>query len=196
MGSSKKIHARWWHHANLLGHGTHHAQKLQALWTADGPEAFHFVVLEQCAIEDLVLREQAWLDSFEEPLNGSLNAACSTLDPEVAERAAASRRGRKHSPERCQRISAALKGVPLTAERRQNISAARKGKTLSPAHVERLRESMQTDSRRNRLRNIMATPEGRQKQIDAHWSRTPQAAEIVARTNATKAVNKTLKEGE
>jgi len=94
IGSSKNISGRWRLHISRLSGGRHHAKKLLALWLRDGSTAFTFSVLEECHIEDLVLREQAWLDSFGDLLNSSLSArACPTLDPIIAARGGRSRMG-------------------------------------------------------------------------------------------------------
>ena len=189
VGSSRHIFKRWWHHANTLNHGRHHAADLQDLWLLSGPGAFVFVVLEQCAIEDLVLREQAWLDSFEAPLNASLNAACGQLDPRVAEKGAAKRRGQKRPPEVGQKIAAALRGQPLTEERKAKISAAHLAKPKTEkqlAHLERLHALVRSESRRYKFRDAMRQPENRALQLAHHWSKSPRAIEIGQRISASK----------
>jgi len=196
VGSSRHIFKRWWHHANTLNHGRHHAADLQDLWLLSGPGAFVFVVLEQCAIEDLVLREQAWLDSFEMPLNASLNAACGQLDPRIAEKGAAKRRGRKRPPEVGQKIAAALRGQPLTEERKAKISAthlANPKTEKQKAHLVKLHAGL-NEERRYALRDLMAQPEYRARQVAAHWSKSPNAIEIGRRISASNLAKRTKEE--
>jgi group I intron endonuclease len=93
VGSSKHILGRWWTHQSRLAHGKHHASPLQILWRRDGAQAFAFVVLEECHIEDLAIVEQRWLESFETVLNMSPFAWNPNLDPVIAARGAAKRIG-------------------------------------------------------------------------------------------------------
>src|SRR3990167_1182264 len=108
VGSSRDIMSRWKGHVSRLSHGNHHASELQILWRRDGSEAFTFVILEQCHIEDLSLREQAWLDSFESVLNASPLAWNPNLDPAIAARGAAKRVGRIVSAETREKIRCAV----------------------------------------------------------------------------------------
>lgn len=62
IGSSKCVEKRWGQHLNLLTHGRHHSPYLQHAWTKYGAEAFDFVVVEQCAQQELLSRKQAWID--------------------------------------------------------------------------------------------------------------------------------------
>jgi len=108
IGSSRDVPGRWKSHAYKLAHGQHHASALQILWRAEGPEAFAFVVLERCHLEDLPIREQAWLDSFESVLNASPLAWNPNLDPAIAARGAAKRVGRIVSAETREKIRCAV----------------------------------------------------------------------------------------
>ena len=189
VGSSRDIFRRWWHHANTLNHGRHHSPELQDLWLLSGPGAFVFVVLEPCAIEDLVLLEQKWLDSFEKPLNASLNAACAMLDPRVAAKLGDAHRGRTRPPEVGQKIAAALRGQPLTEERKRNISAASTGKPITEkmrAHLTRLHALTRSEARRYAFRDAMRVPANRARQTEHHWSRNPARAAVIAQMRRTK----------
>ena len=197
VGSSSDVFKRWWQHANTLNHGRHHAHGLQELWLESGVSAFTFVVLESCAIEDLPIREQEWLDSFDAPLNASRFAACPSLDPQVAEKGAAKRRGRKRPPEVGAKIAAALRGQPHSEARKRNISAARTGKPITEAmreHLAKLHALTRSDDRRYRLSEFVKRPEVRQRQQERHWSRSSAAVEIGRRISLTKLASRASKE--
>ena len=111
VGSSKHVAARWRLHRSRLAAGRHHAKKLLDLWQSDGPAAFTFSMLEECGVEDLALREQAWMDSLMDVglLNSSMiSRACPTLDPVIAARGGRARVGRVVSPETRDKIRQAI----------------------------------------------------------------------------------------
>jgi len=174
VGSSKDISGRWSTHVGRLNGGRHPTIALMDLWLLDGPSAFTFVVLEQCAIENLACREQEWMDSVEDLLNTSRRAMGPSLDPRIA-----------------QKIASSLRGRPLTEERKRNISAARKSKPLSEktrAHLARLHSLLRQDVTRRRAlaERVSSKPDVKAQTLARHWSRSPQAAEVVRRTNETK----------
>ncbi len=62
IGSSKNIKSRWTKHRQALKRGDHHCKKLQDSWDAYGDESFEFLVIEET--EDLLTREQYWIDKY------------------------------------------------------------------------------------------------------------------------------------
>jgi group I intron endonuclease len=76
IGSSIDVHKRWSEHRNQLRQRTHHCAKLQLAWDAYGDESFIFEVLEHT--DDLVQREQAWLDKY---INNCYNSSSSANNP-------------------------------------------------------------------------------------------------------------------
>ena len=92
IGSSHAIRNRWYKHRYDLNHGCHHSPWLQNAWNKHGPDAFEFYVLEECAPENLLIREQEYLDAFQPAFN---------VNP-----TARSRRGAKYSPELAERMRA------------------------------------------------------------------------------------------
>lgn len=95
VGSSRTIRNRWYQHKKLLEIGKHHSQFLQNAWTKYGEGAFKFWIIEECAVEDLLKKEQEYLDSLKPEFN-----VCQF---------ARSRLGVKHSPEVRARIAAFTK---------------------------------------------------------------------------------------
>jgi hypothetical protein len=53
-----------------LRKGQHHSSKLQHSWNKHGKKAFKFLLIQQCVEDDLVDREQHWIDYFEAFKNG------------------------------------------------------------------------------------------------------------------------------
>lgn len=64
IGSSKNIYKRWKEHRNMLKKNEHHSKHLQAAWNKYGEESFIFNILEECNNEDLLAREQYYMDLY------------------------------------------------------------------------------------------------------------------------------------
>lgn len=58
VGSTTKPLVRKFHHLARLRAGKHHSPKLQKAFRKYGADAFTFEVIEECAAEDLISREQ------------------------------------------------------------------------------------------------------------------------------------------
>lgn len=69
IGSSVRIHQRWSEHRRHLRNGIHPSALFQQAWTERGPEAFKFVVLEECGRLELCEREQAYIDALRPQFN-------------------------------------------------------------------------------------------------------------------------------
>lgn len=69
IGSSVRIHQRWSEHRRHLRNGTHASALLQQAWDANGPDAFRFIVLEDCGRLELQAREQEYLDAYQPAFN-------------------------------------------------------------------------------------------------------------------------------
>lgn len=63
VGSARCIPCRWRLHLFYLKKGKHHSSYLQRSWEKYGEDAFAFAVLEACTPEQLIEREQHWIDS-------------------------------------------------------------------------------------------------------------------------------------
>lgn len=98
IGSSVRIYARWYGHRRALDAGRHHSPFLQNAWTKHGADAFVFSVLEECAREELLEREQEYIDAFKPTFN-----VCPL---------ARSRYGSKVSEETRAKIAAAVRARP------------------------------------------------------------------------------------
>jgi len=78
IGSACSFRKRWATHRSDLKKGTHHSTYLQRAWNKYGEENFYFGVLEPVENkEDLVAREQFWLDTLKPEYNISPTAGSS-----------------------------------------------------------------------------------------------------------------------
>ena len=158
VGSAKCFRLRWNAHRANLAKGLHHSPHLQYSWNKHGPSRFAFEILEFCAKQDLIQREQFWIDSLNPEFN-VCQVAGSTL-------------GFKFSEETKAKISAKAKGrkfPPRSASYRAMLSAIHAGKP-KPKHVmdalqRGRRATVYTDERRARLSESLrlAYADGRKK---------------------------------
>ena len=118
IGSAIKPNRRKQRHLSDLNKQKHCNQKMQAIYNKY--QVFKFEVLFECAIEELIIKEQVLLDAH------FTDGKCANILPN-----ARSRVGIKHSPETRAKMSAAKKGKALSAEHCAKLSAARKGVPLS-----------------------------------------------------------------
>lgn len=112
VGSTRSFARRRYQHERLLTRGKHHSPRLQRAWTKYGEAAFEFVVIEKCVVEELLEREQHWIDTLDSCFNNA--------------KVAGSRAGVKYTPEQSARLSAAMKGRVVSAETRAKMSASQK----------------------------------------------------------------------
>lgn len=148
IGSSKNIQARWSHHLYLLTGGYHYNRKLQASFSKYGASSFSIEVMLVCPAEELLAREQEYLDRLSPELNCSMKASCPESTEEVrmerAKRARAQhengslgRSSWKSDPRDVQkkivetrRLNGSYKAPTFewTSERRERVSAAMKAR--------------------------------------------------------------------
>lgn len=69
IGHSSNIPRRWREHKSDLRKGNHDNPHLQNSWNDHGPDAFEFIVLEECSEELLVEREQFHMDQYPDSFN-------------------------------------------------------------------------------------------------------------------------------
>ena len=119
-------------HKQSLVAGNHHAKHLQRAWRKHGAECFEFVLLEEAAPEQVLSREQHYMDCYAayDPQRGYNSA-----------RVAGSNQGVQWTDEARARVSAALKGRKQTEEHKAKRAAARRGKTHSEETRQRIREA-------------------------------------------------------
>lgn len=64
VGSSKNLSSRKWQHFNNLKNNTHANKYLQSSYNKHGVEFFNFSILQKCSLEDLITRENYWIEIF------------------------------------------------------------------------------------------------------------------------------------
>jgi group I intron endonuclease len=127
VGSAVNLRQRWSQHRSSLKQNDHDNQHLQNAWNKYGEDAFEFAVLEECAIESLIEREQYYIDTCGDKYNIALVAG--------------SNLGYKHTPESRAKISASLIGSKralghvMSPEAREKVRIANTGRTPSPETV-------------------------------------------------------------
>ncbi|MDP3987018.1 MAG: GIY-YIG nuclease family protein [Nanoarchaeota archaeon] len=65
IGSSVKIYGRWTLHKSRLRRNVHWNSHLQGAWNKYGEENFKFETIEECETENLLEREQSWMDYYQ-----------------------------------------------------------------------------------------------------------------------------------
>lgn len=146
VGSSVNLTRRWrYHHLGRLRRNTHWNPHLQSAWNRDGESSFLFEVLEKVSSENLLVREQHWLDSTNccdrnIGYNISPKADRSVWSEESKRKASESRKGKAplpvgwhHTDESKRLIAAGQVGrpkPPFSAEHRAKLGARIAGKTM------------------------------------------------------------------
>ena len=151
VGSSQNITRRFTKHRSLLRLNKHPNRHLQNAWNKYGHEAFNFSVLETTDSDELINREQYWVDRFRPFGRKGFN-----INPHVDKPAML---GKRLSVEVRQKMSASLMGHPTSDETRAKISAALKGKTKGRKHDPEFVERRVAHSRKQW---IVTSPDGQE----------------------------------
>ena len=132
IGSSSHLMRRWNTHKYELSRETHSNNKLQRAWNKYGVGSFVFSILEECEKDQLIKREQYYLDTLNPEYN-ILKIAYSSLGHTVSDEAKQKIRekamGRTFSEETLQKMRDAKIGKP----------SPRKGCKLTPEQIENAR---------------------------------------------------------
>lgn len=139
IGSSANISQRWSGHKRALCKNTHHSRHLQNAWNKYGADSFEFSVIEYCETNQLLDREQFYIDSEKPTYNVCLLAgSCLGVRHTEAARAHMSEAqkgntkalGCKRSEETLEKMRTAAKNKPpISDETRQRMSESQKGNT-------------------------------------------------------------------
>jgi len=151
IGSAVDLRQRWAVHLSTLRHRSHYNIHLQRAFDKDSKEAFIFEVLEELEPENLVEREQYYLDTLNPEYN-ILPTAGSSFGVQYTDDArakmSAAKIGGHLSAETCARMSIARMGERnpnygkhLSAKTRAKISAAKTGEHLSAKTCARMSAS-------------------------------------------------------
>lgn len=121
IGSSINITKRWNSHLCELRKNIHHCNYLQRSFNKYGESTFIFNIIEECSIEELLIREQYFIDLLNPRYNICKIAGNSIgikRSNETKLKLSSSHKGQK----------AWNKGIPATEEQKRNASILRKGK--------------------------------------------------------------------
>ena len=143
VGSSTNLKKRRNDHFSDLKRGRHGNPHLQSAYRKYGKDALSFQILEYCSTEDLVIREDWWIDLLD-AMNPDKGYNLLSAD----RRGANGMTGKKHSDETRAKMSAAHKGNKNSLghkhsdETRAKMSAAKKGKPNGRKHSEETKAKM------------------------------------------------------
>lgn len=145
VGSAVSILNRWSTHKWNLKRGAHHSTYMQNVFNKYGC-VFEYHVLELVEkVEDLIAREQFWID-LHKPVYNTAKVAGSTLGVKQSDEAKAkqslAQTGRKFSQETRAAIAAAKKGKKFSPEHLASMSAVRKGVRHSQEHCANISASL------------------------------------------------------
>ncbi len=151
VGSAVDIAHRCATHYDLLTKGKAGSRLLQAAWNEHGPKAFTATTLEECAIDDLLQREQYWMDKLQ-----TYNPAYGyNISP-----TAGSSKGIKRTDETKRKISAASKRkAPTvhTVESRAKISESNRQRVMSEVTKRRIGDANRAIVQFKRLSKAVAS---------------------------------------
>lgn len=135
IGSTISFQARWKKHRRELRLGIHHSSALQRAYDKYGADALVFSKLEMCARDQLLPREQFYLDSMK-PKYNVCKVAGSALGIKWSEESKAKMRliaqGRRMSEEAKAKLSAINRGKVMSPESRAKIAATLRLKKSTP----------------------------------------------------------------
>jgi len=118
-------------HRHHLRRNKHHSIHLQRAWQKHGEAAFVFSIIEHVHADELIAREQYYLDTLRPFGTNGYNIAPM----------AGSTRGVKRTPEQIERMAAINRGKKLSPEHRARISAAGRGRKHTEESIKKLREA-------------------------------------------------------
>lgn len=145
VGSALDTKKRWNKHRHLLRIGKHHNPHLQNAWVKYGEDNFEFSVLEYCDKQELISKEQEYIDLLRPDYN-MIPAGGSRLGmkhseetkrklsiAKIGKTSVSWNKGKKgiYSTETLQKMSNARIGIVFSIDHKLNLSKSHKGKTPS-----------------------------------------------------------------
>lgn len=186
VGSTKDFARRKNDHFRKLTRGVHANPKLQAAWNKYGETMFEFRVLIRCRPEELLSKEQNWIDKLRPFYNVNLVAGQPPNIPwtqerkdKAALRGAEHFRGKTHTQEtkniiaqkaklRHAVVGHPLRGVPWAGDKIKQADTMRRlhgeGRLISPAKLYGVSETQ-----KNKMRATIASNGGRRGEMNAHY---------------------------
>lgn len=155
IGHSIDYDVRWWEHERKLKTNKHDNPYLQAAWNKYGKDAFEFILIELVPENEMLSREQYWIDK----LGACDNQLGYNINPNALR--PPSSKGKKRSAEARARISSATLGVPKTPHIRkartkehcENLAIARRNVERWPCPDGYDCNCISCKRKRNRMKN-------------------------------------------
>jgi len=130
VGSSYRVFTRWYAHRRDFRSGTHANRFLQRAWAKYGEAAFDFSVLEECSRDEVLTREQFYIDTLKPQFNISKIAGTPPPQPPKTH----CPRGHEYTPEnsyfgkrpgdkRCKQCNAERIAARIAAETPEQTAA-------------------------------------------------------------------------
>lgn len=139
IGSSLNVLHRRSQHFSLLNLNKHFNQKLQNSWNKYGENQFIFQIIEECSFEDLIKKEQFWINfyrSYDSDHGFNLNKICERVILSEQTKIKISKNhskfwknkklSSKHKENMSKNNSKYWKGKKLSAEHKSNLSNSHK----------------------------------------------------------------------
>lgn len=166
IGQSKNIDKRIEVHFKKLILGKHSNKHLQSAFNLYSAENFVAEIIEVCSVDDLIDREQFWIDNYGfENLYNMRPAAGSNLGHKWTDES-------KRKQSETQRK--AMKGHIVSEETRKKISIARKGKSLSEEHKAKIglaHKNMRKPSTRKGKKTPELTKAKISESVKKYWAK-------------------------
>ena len=148
IGSATNPHRRWIEHKSRLGCKTHSSRHLQSAWDKYGELEFVFEIVEPVLfVEDLVAREQYWIDKMK-AANPAYGYNMAPLAMSVS--------GYKHSEETRARASAKKRDMSAQPEVRSRLINQSREYWSKPDSREKMRIKKQRDAANSEIRARMS----------------------------------------
>lgn len=223
LGSSIHIKNRFSEHKTRLHKNYHANQYLQNAWNKYGEDSFKFSIIEKCSEDQLIEREQYWIDKLnvcnhEKGYNLRPLAASNLgvkFTKETKRKISASNMGKKRSLETIQKQKLALTGRKLSKEHKkkisesgkgrkhseetkQKISKSHKGKKISKETKQKMsiaKKNMSQETRKKigEASKALMTDEKKQKLRDSHLGKKQSKQTIAKRMSTIKRNKENLK---
>lgn len=149
IGSAVNLSLRWSQHKYNLIKNKHVNPHLQRSWNKHGENNFVFLIIEEITKENLVQREQYWIDFFNSSndktgynirLNATSNVGLKWTEHHK-KKISESKKGRKQSVEEIAIRVAANTGKKRTQEFKEKMSLLHKGRVLSEEHKKKMSDA-------------------------------------------------------
>lgn len=200
VGSAISFSKRWNRHKYDLRNQKHHSQHLQNSWNKHNEENFVFEILEECSREQLIEREQYWLDKTQ--------SYCCKRGYNICPLAKSSL-GRKFSEDHKRKLSEARRkrvGFVLSKTTKEKLRLAHTGLKKGNKHPfygqsrsletkEKIRRSLSGDKSSNCKLDWLRVEEIRQKYIPRKYPISKLAIEYGVSSSTIKNIvsNRTWK---